>query len=361
MNLENQLALSYYQEIAVLNEEHHISVVQHRETKKIYVKKLLTVYNGEVYRRLQQLNLEGVPRIREFLEGEGQAVLIEEYISGDTLQEKIDTCRLTEKDIRRYTGELCRILNSLHQQEPPMIHRDIKPSNIIITPEDRVVLIDFNAAKSYTPGKAEDTMLIGTKGFAAPEQYGFGSSSPLTDIYGMGVLIRELTGRIRVYEKVPEIYEKVIQRCTQMNPEDRYQSVQELASTLGNTKDFTYSDGKSQEQKETQWRKYCPPGFRTPVLWKNFLAFAGYFVLLSVSMGITVEKTYGAALWINRICFLLCALVLVFVGGNYLGIQKLMPLCGSKKRSVHYLGIVLLDTCLIFLLLLLLEMVLRYF
>ena len=58
MNLENQLALSYYQEIAVLNEEHHISVVQHRETKKIYVKKLLTVYNGEVYRRLQQLNLE---------------------------------------------------------------------------------------------------------------------------------------------------------------------------------------------------------------------------------------------------------------------------------------------------------------
>ena len=312
MNLENQLALSYYQEIAVLNEEHHISVVQHRETKKIYVKKLLTVYNGEVYRRLQQLNLEGVPRIREFLEGEGQAVLIEEYISGDTLQEKIDACRLTEKDIRRYTGELCRILNSLHQQEPPMIHRDIKPSNIIITPEDRVVLIDFNAAKSYTPGKAEDTMLIGTKGFAAPEQY-------------------------------------------------RYQSVQELAGTLGNTKDFTYSDGKSQEQKETQWRKYCPPGFRTPVLWKNFLAFAGYFVLLSVSMGITVEKTYGAALWINRICFLLCALVLVFVGGNYLGIQKLMPLCGSKKRSVHYLGIVLLDTCLIFLLLLLLEMVLRYF
>ena len=116
MNLENQLALSYYQEIAVLNEEHHISVVQHRETKKIYVKKLLTVYNGEVYRRLQQLNLEGVPRIREFLEGEGQAVLIEEYISGDTLQEKIDACRLTEKDIRRYTGELCRILNSLHQQ-----------------------------------------------------------------------------------------------------------------------------------------------------------------------------------------------------------------------------------------------------
>ena len=150
MNLENQLALSYYQEIAVLNEEHHISVVQHRETKKIYVKKLLTVYNGEVYRRLQQLNLEGVPRIREFLEGEGQAVLIEEYISGDTLQEKIDACRLTEKDIRRYTGELCRILNSLHQQEPPMIHRDIKPSNIIITPEDRVVLIDFNAAKSYS-------------------------------------------------------------------------------------------------------------------------------------------------------------------------------------------------------------------
>ena len=174
------------------------------------------------------------------------------------------------------------------------------------------------------------------------------------------IKINILTGRINI-GKVPEIYEKVIQRCTQMNPEDRYQSIQELAGALGNTKDFTCSGGESQEQKGVQWRKYCPPGFRTPVLWKNFLAFAGYFVLVSVSMGITVEKTYGAALWINRICFLLCALALVFVGGNYLGIQKLMPLCGSKKRSVHYLGIVLLDTCLIFLLLLLLEMVLRYF
>ena len=277
MNLENQLALSYYQEIAVLNEEHHISVVQHRETKKIYVKKLLTVYNGEVYRRLQQLDLEGVPRIREFLEGEGQAVLIEEYISGDTLQEKIDACRLTEKDIRRYTGELCRILNSLHQQEPPMIHRDIKPSNIIITPEDRVVLIDFNAAKSYTPGKAEDTMLIGTKGFAAPEQYGFGSSSPLTDIYGMGVLIRELTGRIRVYEKVPEIYEKVIQRCTQMNPEDRYQSVQELAAALGNTKDFACSEWRKPGTEGNSVEKILPAGIPHTCIVEEFSGICKLF------------------------------------------------------------------------------------
>lgn len=359
MNLEDRLSLSYYHEIAVLNKEHHISVVQHRETKKIYVKKILTVYNGEIYRRLQKLDLEGIPKIREFVEGEGQAVLIEEYISGDTLQEKMDACRLTEKDIRRYIKELCRILNSLHQQEPPVIHRDIKPSNIIITPEERVVLIDFNAAKSYTPGKAEDTMLIGTKGFAAPEQYGFGNSSPLTDIYGMGVLIRELTAKIRVYEKIPDVYEKVIRRCTQMNPKDRYQSVQELANALGETHDYIERDRKNQNQRTDGWRKYCPPGFRTPVLWKKFLSFAGYFVLFSIAMSLTVERTYGLPLWLNRFCFWLCALSLVFVGGDYLGIQKLMPLCGSKKRPVHYLGIFLLDTCLVFLLLLLLEVILR--
>lgn len=357
MNLEDQLALSYYQEVAVLNKEHHIFIVQHCETKKIYVKKLLMVYNGQLYHRLQSLNLEGIPRIQEFVEGDGQAVLIEEYISGDTLQEKINACSLTEKDIRRYIIELCRILSSLHQQEPPMIHRDIKPSNVIITPEDRVVLIDFNAAKSYTPGKTEDTMLIGTKGFAAPEQYGFGSSSPLTDIYGMGMLIKELIEQIRVYEKVPMLYEQVIRRCTQMDPKDRYQSAEELSDALEDSGDFT---GRYHKKQAVRWRKYCPPGFRTRILWKNALAFWGYFILAYVSMNLTVENTYGLVLWMNRFCFLLCALSLIFVGGDYLGIQRLMPLCRSKKRFVRYLGIFLLDVGFIFFLLMLLELFVRF-
>ena len=76
-------------------------------------------------------------------------------------------------------------------QIAPIIHRDIKPSNIMITEQNHVVLLDFNAAKLYTNASTNDTVLLGTKGYAAPEQYGFGSSSPQTDIYAIGVLIKE--------------------------------------------------------------------------------------------------------------------------------------------------------------------------
>ena len=81
-------------------------------------------------------------------------------------------------------------------QIPAIIHRDIKPSNIIITAYNRAVLLDFNAAKYYSCQSTEDTVLLGTQGYASPEQYGFGSSSPQTDIYSMGILFRELLNSI---------------------------------------------------------------------------------------------------------------------------------------------------------------------
>ena len=81
-------------------------------------------------------------------------------------------------------------------QIPPIIHRDIKPSNIIITAYNRAVLLDFNAAIYYSCQSTEDTILLGTQGYASPEQYGFGSSSPQTDIYSMGILFRELLNSI---------------------------------------------------------------------------------------------------------------------------------------------------------------------
>lgn len=88
--------------------------------------------------------------------------------------------------------ELCEILEKLHSANPPIVHRDIKPSNIIITNYDHVILLDFNAAKYFTDPNTSDTILLGTKGYAAPEQYGFGSSTPQTDIYAVGILLKEL-------------------------------------------------------------------------------------------------------------------------------------------------------------------------
>lgn len=126
---------------------------------------------------------------------------------------------------------LCNILEALHSMTPPIIHRDIKPSNIIITSYNYAMLLDFNAAKQFSGQNESDTVLIGTPGYAAPEQYGFGSSSPKTDIYSLGIVLREMLGSITPVPDIAPILHRlnlIAERCTQMTPAARYQSVVEL-------------------------------------------------------------------------------------------------------------------------------------
>ena len=196
MDLSERLAISYYKEIADINENHKVYLVQHQETKKIYVKKVLDVFNLDIYRKLRALSIQGIPQIIECCPVDDQLILIEEYVSGTSLEELLAYKKVTCHDVLHYICDICTVLEHLHSLEPPIIHRDIKPSNIIITGYNRAVLLDFNAAKFYSEHMAEDTVLLGTKGYAAPEQYGFGSSDTRTDIYALGVLMNVmLTGK----------------------------------------------------------------------------------------------------------------------------------------------------------------------
>lgn len=125
LDLTNRLAVSYYQVIAVLNEEHHIYLVQHQETHKIYVKKILDVYNIDIYRQLHTSPVTGIPRIIDYCEENNQLIVIEEFISGDSLEDKLNCSSLTLEDILHYMFDLCDILEQLHSREPAIIHRDI--------------------------------------------------------------------------------------------------------------------------------------------------------------------------------------------------------------------------------------------
>ena len=169
MDYSKQLALSYYKTIATLNEDHKVYLVQHQETQEIFVKKILTVYNADIYKELSTHHIWGTPRIIDYMEENNQLTLIESYVSGQSLDKLIQTSCLDISDILHYTTELCEILCRLHSMQPPVIHRDIKPSNIMITEHNHVVLLDFNAAKYYAENADKDTVLLGTKGYAAPE------------------------------------------------------------------------------------------------------------------------------------------------------------------------------------------------
>lgn len=236
MDAENRFRISYYKEIAVINGEHCVSLVQHIETGRIYVKKLLGVYNLSVYEQLKENPIAGVPRIFELWEADGVLTVIEEYVSGETLDELLlkreifDTCK-----IRHIMLSLCGVLKCIHAMTPPVIHRDIKPSNIILTPQDNVCLIDFSAAKNARETGGKDTRLLGTEGYAAPEQYGFGASDIKTDIYGAGALLKELLEGcdFKGSSDYKRLY-AVAERCLKLEPESRYRNAEELEKAIKN-------------------------------------------------------------------------------------------------------------------------------
>lgn len=340
MDYSAKLSLSYYKTIATLNEAHNIYLVQHQETKKIYVKKFLDVYNIDIYKTLATHPIAGIPQIIEYFEIDDQLIVIETYISGQSLADVIASSPLDLPSIICYVTELCNILNKLHTNHPPIIHRDIKPSNIIITEHNHVVLLDFNAAKYFSDNANNDTVLLGTQGYAAPEQYGFGSSTPKTDIYALGILLKELTDTL---SDVPPVITDIIEKCIKLNPSDRYDSVDDLADALSNT----IRAPKKKNEVPFSFRRLLPPGYRTGTVWKMLLATPVYLFIYLMASSLTVENTYGFALQIERFFCFLIFLSVILGTFNYMDIQKYFPLCNHKYAIVRFIGIIVIDFLMI--------------
>lgn len=125
--------------------------------------------------------------------------------------------------------QLCAAMGALHAMQPCVVHRDIKPENIIISNEGVLKLIDLGAARLFKDGKLCDTEQIGTRGYAAPEQYGFNQSDARTDIYAAGTVLHVLMAR---FGEGAKAYNAVAARCTQLEPQNRYQSAKAMKTAL---------------------------------------------------------------------------------------------------------------------------------
>lgn len=336
-----------YNTIATINGPHKIYLVQHQDTNKIFVKKILDVYNSDIYALLASTYITGIPNVVDYYEQENQLVVIEEYISGTSLQEKIDNADYSVDDVLNYMLDLCSILEKLHSMTPAIIHRDIKPSNIIITNYNHAVLLDFNAAK-YHSDAPEDTVLLGTHGYAAPEQYGFGSSSPQTDIYAMGVILREMLAAINE----PAYCFDIIDKCTRINPSERYKNISDLKAIISARLDTRKTTGKVKKKNS-----YLLPGFRTLTPWKMLVAAPWYIFIGWFCISAEFGEYSGIHLWFERFMVLDICLAFIFCSFNYLDVQRVIPLCSHRNRFVRLMGIILLDVAVIFCLLIILMVV----
>ena len=205
-----------------------VSVVRHKKSGTRYVFRRYSG-SGEVYRRLLPVLCPHLPQIME-AEQDGQTAVLEEYVQGDTLAELLMGARLTEREARQVTMQLCQALHVLHSMGA--VHRDVEPENVILRGSD-AVLIDFDAARIYKDESESDTQVLGTTGFAAPEQYGIFQSDERADIFSLGVLLNiMLTGKHPSREMAAGKMGRIVRKCTMTAPEQRYQSARALMEVL---------------------------------------------------------------------------------------------------------------------------------
>lgn len=202
---------------------------------------------------LKKLNHPSLPRIFDILEDESHIYIIMDYIEGIPLDKELAAKRrFPEKQVIKWAKQICDVLKYLHAMKPnPIIYRDMKPSNLIITSSGDVKIIDFGIAREFKKESTADTTYIGTRGYAAPEQYGTSQTDARTDIYSLGVtLYHMLTGKspneppyeikpVRELDsRLSRGIEHIIARCTRQDPSHRYQSVEKLYQDLCNIKKF---------------------------------------------------------------------------------------------------------------------------
>ena len=342
----------YYREIGELSPEHEISLVQNEQTHTVAVKKVLHVYNRPVFETLYRSPIPHTPRIELLYEENGQLTVIEEYISGKTIADLLqEEGTFSENRIINYVQQLCIILDHIHSLNPPIIHRDIKPSNIIISPSGELFLLDFNAAKNYSAEKSYDTTLLGTHGYAAPEQYGFGVSGIQTDIFAVGVLMNEMLTGEPVHEcTINSILAPIINRCTELMPERRFQTAGELSTAL---QMLSVHEASSPQKVNS----LLPPGFRTGNMSHSILAIMGYAGILYFTITLQVENASPARLFLERSAFFIICIGLIFFTCNYCDIQKRIPFCQHKNPLVRGTAILVVNGLIFFLVLFILAII----
>ena len=334
MTSEDEYRLSFYQECGILNERHNIILVRHAETGSIYVRKEMYDYDLSVFNVLKKHHFKGIPEIKECIEDTDshKLIVIEEFINGKTLRNTLDKeGKICEDRVINILISICDILEPLHKCSPSIVHRDIKPENILLTDASELFIVDFNASKSVKEGQPRDTELIGTRKYAAPEQYGYSQSDPRTDIYAIGkVGLEMLTGdTIRPTGKITDPLMKILCRCTSMDPADRFNSIFELRSALLSVNKFNPL-GK--------FSRFALPGFRTNILWRKLIAALFYIALFVLMLSQDFSDYSIKVRILAYICIIIMLTCLILFYGNYMDVHRYMPLMKSKKIPVRIVG-----------------------
>ena len=219
---------------------------------------------------LKKLNHPFLPSIIDVIDTDDSFLIVMDYIEGKSLQSVLKNGGAQPQDqVIKWSIQLCDVLGYLHSREPAIIYRDMKPANVMLKPTGDITLIDFGTAREFkNRSMVEDTTCLGTRGYAAPEQFGGrGQTDARTDIYCLGATMYHLiTGHSPAeppYEIKPLSYwdpayygsglEQIIAKCCQQDPAHRYQSCAELMYDLEHVGDLDYV---TQNKRKMKWNAF---------------------------------------------------------------------------------------------------------
>lgn len=210
---------------------------------------------------MKKLDHPSLPRIVDIIDNGETIFVVMDYIEGESLDKiLLEYGPQPEELVIAWAKQLCDVLSYLHSQKPPIIYRDMKPANIMLKPEGNIKIIDFGIAREYKEQSLADTTVLGTKGYAPPEQYS-GQTDARSDIFALGMTMHHLlTGidprggekyvPVRMWNpELSEGIEIIIDKCVQPAAENRYQNCSDLLY------DLEHPDLITKDYKRIQKRK----------------------------------------------------------------------------------------------------------
>ena len=244
----------------------NLDLVQNKFTRQLMVRRISPAADYPVLQTLCRIKHRNLMEIYDVKTQDGVCISLCEYINGMTLDMRVEYYQ--PFDIRSAKDILCQICDGLSQLHiNGIVHRDIKPGNVMITDDGTVKIIDYSISRLIKPEQRKDTTVLGTAGYASPEQFGFTQTNGKTDIYACGVLLNYLlTGKLPNEQLHQGPLTTVIQQCIEIDENKRFSSADELKKVL-------------QGKKINRRRPFRPlPGFRSKHVFPKIITVFFYIV-----------------------------------------------------------------------------------
>lgn len=305
-------------------------LVVNTDTGRFMIKKDMPQEEFEIHQKLSKIHSRNIVEVYDVVKNNNICTVLEQYIEGKTLEQLCEEKVMTEKEVKNIVLQLCDGLEILHSNN--IIHRDLTPSNIMVSDDGIVKIIDFDISRSAKANAARDTRILGTEGFAAPEQFGFKQSTSQTDIYALGVLMNFMLtgGKLPHRQMYSGEMSKIIEKCIEIDAEKRYKNVKEISELLNGkiTTDYSIIDKIFDSI----------PGIRNPKMSAKIWSTFGYLLIIFFAYICynCFGKDFSHIVYITQVLILMFVIPIVFFS-DFLSFQERLPILRNIRKSTKKL------------------------